>query len=593
MALLLLLGAVPACAASEWLDIKSPNFQLYTNARAGDARKTIEYFEQVRDFFMRVKSTSLTTRLPVTIILFRSAKDYKPYSASEVASAYYLGDQSRDYIVMSGGGEENYPIAVHEYMHLLIRHLDLKLPVWLNEGIAEVYSTMKPLAGKVLVGSVPQGRGYSLANEKWLTPEQLFGVRHDSPEYNEKNRSGILYAQSWMLTHMLMLDQRFNGKMSQFLALISAGEKTEDAFVKVYGRTAEQVGADMKAYFRTNRLNGALFDTRLQKMTIAEPTPADPVTVELNLARLVMMLNRWDEARTRLQRLAADNPKRWEIWEALGHGAWRQGDLKSAREHFRRAIEQEPPAWNLYWDYARVAANDRDQAPEVISALHRSLRLNGNNLDARLMLGWKFYETQRHKDAFEAFATIRNIDGERAPRLFLGIAYAATELQNWQEARSAAEKARKFSREFGDISAANNVLEYLDRREQALKRADATQTAESFAPMPTPPAAPSDEVASLKRPGEETVELRGILQQVHCDGTSARLELKSGQRQTVLLIDNPDTVIYRNAPGNAVNMTCGVQPAGRIIVVEYVERDDPATKTSGIVRAIEFPRTSK
>jgi len=50
-------------------------------------------------------------------------------------------------------------------MHLLIRHMELKLPVWLNEGIAEVYSTLRPLAGKVAIGNVPEGLDPRYAGE--------------------------------------------------------------------------------------------------------------------------------------------------------------------------------------------------------------------------------------------------------------------------------------------------------------------------------------------------------------------------------------------------------------------------------------------
>jgi hypothetical protein len=38
-------------AAEEWTFVTSPNFELYTTAGAGEARRTIEYFETVRDFF--------------------------------------------------------------------------------------------------------------------------------------------------------------------------------------------------------------------------------------------------------------------------------------------------------------------------------------------------------------------------------------------------------------------------------------------------------------------------------------------------------------------------------------------------------------
>lgn len=44
-----LVFACSLAAAPEWLEVASPNFHLYTTAGAGDARRTLQYFEQVRD----------------------------------------------------------------------------------------------------------------------------------------------------------------------------------------------------------------------------------------------------------------------------------------------------------------------------------------------------------------------------------------------------------------------------------------------------------------------------------------------------------------------------------------------------------------
>ena len=198
-----LLAAVvsPLPAATEWLKITSSSFEMYTTAGEKEARRTLEYFEQVRDFFMRVKSQQVTTRLPVTIVVFKNQKEYKPYSPRDTAAAFFIGDEQRDYIVMGGAGEEHYPTAVHEYMHLLILHSGLKLPVWLNEGMAEVYSTMKPDANQVLVGSVPQGRSHALG-EKWFPLDGLLRATHDSPEFNEERPHGcVLFAELAADTH--------------------------------------------------------------------------------------------------------------------------------------------------------------------------------------------------------------------------------------------------------------------------------------------------------------------------------------------------------------------------------------------------------
>jgi hypothetical protein len=183
----LALAGMSPLRAAEWNKATSSNFELYTTASEHDARQTLQLFEQVRAFFMAVKSSSVTTGLPVTIIGFRNAKEYKPYAVSEVAAAYYTGDEQHDYIVMSNLGLENAPTAIHEYMHLLVRHSGLKMPTWLNEGFADVYSTLKPVGGEILLGSVPPGRAASLNEGKWLPLPALFSVGPGSPEYNEKS----------------------------------------------------------------------------------------------------------------------------------------------------------------------------------------------------------------------------------------------------------------------------------------------------------------------------------------------------------------------------------------------------------------------
>ena len=53
---------------------------MYTTAGSKDGRRTVEYFEQVRDFFMRVRSQQVTTQLPVTIVAFKNPKEYRPYT---------------------------------------------------------------------------------------------------------------------------------------------------------------------------------------------------------------------------------------------------------------------------------------------------------------------------------------------------------------------------------------------------------------------------------------------------------------------------------------------------------------------------------
>ena len=198
--LVLLLGVSPCYPAPQWIKVTTPNFEMFTSAGEGAAKRTLQDFEQIRSFFIEVTKANRPPPLPVRIIAFRSRKEFEPYQARETSAAYYLAGHDRDYIVMGKIGADTRPIAIHEYIHLLMRHTGLKLPVWLNEGFADLYSTLKPYAGKILVGELLPGRFQLLQRTKWLPLETLTGVNHDSAHYNEKDRAGLFYAQSWALT---------------------------------------------------------------------------------------------------------------------------------------------------------------------------------------------------------------------------------------------------------------------------------------------------------------------------------------------------------------------------------------------------------
>src|ERR1700736_990651 len=148
---LFFLTALPLVAADQWIKLTTPHFELYTTAGEKKGREAILYFEQVRNFFLQASPSKKVPEFPVRIVAFRSEKQYRPYRINESAAAYYTQTQTRDYIVMQDIAQEHYHVAIHEYTHLIVEHSGLKLPPWLNEGWAELYSTLKPLGDKAMI----------------------------------------------------------------------------------------------------------------------------------------------------------------------------------------------------------------------------------------------------------------------------------------------------------------------------------------------------------------------------------------------------------------------------------------------------------
>ena len=165
--------------------------------------------------------------------------------------------------------------------------LGLRFPTWLNEGIAELYSTLRMQGDKALVGDLIPGRLQALFTEKWIPLSALLSAGQESPFYNEKNRAGGFYAESWALVHMLSLSPEYSPKYSEFLNTVNGGLDSEAALEEVYGKTVPAVEKDLNAYFRGSQFFGRLYPVKLASVRENFPaTPAPAFDVKLALADL-------------------------------------------------------------------------------------------------------------------------------------------------------------------------------------------------------------------------------------------------------------------------------------------------------------------
>ena len=154
MGICFLTFAVRARAEQKWTKINSANFEMFSTSGEKAGRRMILYFEQLRSFFAQAMGLKMRSSLPVRIVAFRSEKEFGPYRIRESSAAFYLSGHDRDYIVMSKVSSDARSVAVHEYVHLLVNHSGVSLPTWFNEGLATLYSTLTPLAGKIKVGDI-------------------------------------------------------------------------------------------------------------------------------------------------------------------------------------------------------------------------------------------------------------------------------------------------------------------------------------------------------------------------------------------------------------------------------------------------------
>jgi len=201
-----------ALAKDTWTSVRSQNFHLVGNAPEKEIRQVATRLEQFRHAFSRIfRRARLADSVPTTVVVFKDQDSYRPFNP-RAGAGYFQPGEDVNYITLAGArrqAEENpFGTIFHEYMHLLVKNnVSANVPAWLNEGLAEFYSTLEVKAdgAAVDVGKPIAPHVFYLREQKMLPLRTLFGVDYSSPHYNERSKRGVFYAQSWALVHYLIL----------------------------------------------------------------------------------------------------------------------------------------------------------------------------------------------------------------------------------------------------------------------------------------------------------------------------------------------------------------------------------------------------
>ena len=77
----------------------------------------------------------------------------------------------------------------------------------------------------------------------------LFSVKRDSPEYNERERQGIFYAESWLLTHYLMVGSPVHrSHFGELTTLLRQGQSPEQAFTNAFKTSLPRMEQELAPY---------------------------------------------------------------------------------------------------------------------------------------------------------------------------------------------------------------------------------------------------------------------------------------------------------------------------------------------------------
>ena len=278
-ALLCAVLAIAAPASAAWRRIDTPNFIIVGDISSRELRATAVKFEGFHEALRRVLPSSTTTApVPTVVIVFSNDAAFMPFKPQyqgkprEGVAGYAAAGRDVNYIAMLSSGEAGDRVIFHEYAHMILANAVARVPLWLNEGLAEFYSTFALMndGRRAQIGRPIPEHLLLLNGSLHVALADLLRVDHSSPLYNEGNRASDFYAESWALTHMLLNGQpsRVN-ELTEYLRRVSAGATEIQAWEQVFG--TQRTDNELRDYLRRRAFTTVVID-------FAEKITAVPVT---------------------------------------------------------------------------------------------------------------------------------------------------------------------------------------------------------------------------------------------------------------------------------------------------------------------------
>lgn len=427
LAALLLLFPLAARAlppdTDAWLRLETPGLTLLGNAGETPTRRLAADLERLRSALARLDpELKLSAPSPTFLFLFRDAHALSPYrlvyqGRPVDVGGYFLARPEANYAAVNADPRgDARAVVYHEYLHYVLRNNYPGLPLWLHEGLAELYSTFEADGTGARIGMPVAEHLRWLQRNPPIPLAELFAMDAKSKDYNEGMRRGVFYAQSWALAHYLLVgsDSR-REPVRRYLRTLARGEPSGEAFQAAFGGGGGELERELRAYVQRKVFRHEQVTVAAVAQAEARVSPLPRADLLAGLGALLSFLDRsrWPEAEEHLKAALAAQPGHAGALAGLGVLAELAGRRDEAGSWLEKAARAAPDDFLIQYRYGsnRLAlAPDAAALRQAREALARAVALRPDYAEAWARLGYALsFQRPLPPEALQAFETAHRL----------------------------------------------------------------------------------------------------------------------------------------------------------------------------------------
>lgn len=405
---------------SSWRQIVTPDFVVVGDASTSDLKRTLTELTRFRNTLTQLFPNAVTaSAVPTYVVVFGNYEAFQRFvprdsrgKRQQNVGGYFSRTADANLIVLPVSFQSgDMQTVFHEYTHAFIaRNVHTPVPTWLNEGLADFFSTFRgDFRGKTLVGAPSASRVAALKSYPFVPLRDIVSPSDLESRWRSGRQIGMFYAESWALVHLIMAGRPASSSspINVYLTTLARTSDQDAAFRAAFGTDVDGMDRELRSYIQRFLLNGLLYDIQADTHAVNDARPiseADRNALEgrlllemrdfegaereltqalreqpthagasIALARLCLEQDREDEAIATLQNIAAtdnaDASAQYHLGEALSR-AWRHDEALVA---FSKAVRQEPRN-PFYWVGLANSATARRRDTQARGALQTALQ---------------------------------------------------------------------------------------------------------------------------------------------------------------------------------------------------------------------------